>query len=378
MRMTVGKKCVAATLVSTALMLAVAGFGYAGLRSVARRADQMLQQEIQVAENAARAKIHLLELRRYEKDLLLNCQNREKVDAYAARFSREQQELAKYLGRLEGLVVRPEDQQLVALMSRELKIYGAGMQNIIQAIKAGEIKTPAAGNQAVMPYKANTYHLDDAAETLAVAAEQAAATAGADLDAMVRSTLRSMLAWSAAAVTVGLLLSLLIGRSIARPLGQVVRMLREVAEGDGDLTRRIDVRRRDEVGEVAECFNLFVAKVHDVVARVRSAGEQVAAAAQQLAASAERLADGAQEQASSLEETAASLEQITSSVKQNADNAHRATEFAGRSRTLAEDGSEVIGRAVSAMGGDHPRLGANHGNHRVDQRHHRADKPAGD
>src|SRR5262249_4283898 len=122
------------------------------------------------------------------------------------------------------------------------------------------------------------------------------------------------------------------------------------AEGEGDLTRRLDIRSRDEVGETAHWFNTFIGKVHGIMADVRAAAHGAAAASQQLSGGATELSGGAREQAASLEETAASLEELAGTVKQNADNALQANQLAVGSRVTAEKGRQVVADAGVAMG----------------------------
>ncbi|MGH7263534.1 MAG: methyl-accepting chemotaxis protein [Candidatus Rokuibacteriota bacterium] len=143
--------------------------------------------------------------------------------------------------------------------------------------------------------------------------------------------------------------SLFLSRSIVRPLRQTVTLLRGIADGEGDLTRRLGVGGRDEVGELARCFNQFMDKLHDVVSQVKATALHVTGAAQQLSSASEYLSTGAQEQASSLEETAASLEEITGTVKQNADNARQANQLATGSRDTAQSGRQVVSAAMAAM-----------------------------
>lgn len=149
---------------------------------------------------------------------------------------------------------------------------------------------------------------------------------------------------------VSIVLAYFLVRKIARPLQQMVAMLRDIAEGDGDLTRRMDIRSQDEVGETAKWFNIFIGKVHDIVHQVKEAVARTSEASTQMAAAVDQLNRGSQQQASSLEETAASLEEITSSVKQNADNAQQASQLAVGSRQTADAGGQVIVSAVAAMG----------------------------
>jgi methyl-accepting chemotaxis protein len=162
-----------------------------------------------------------------------------------------------------------------------------------------------------------------------------------------------MLWWVVAAVVgsmaSALVLSVVLARSIAGPLGQHAALLRDIAEGEGDLTRRLEVRSRDELGELARWFNIFVDKLRVIIGQTRESAERAALAAQQLSTGAEQISAAAQEQASSLEETAASMEELTGTVKQNADNARQASQLATESRDTAERGGRVVTSAVASM-----------------------------
>jgi methyl-accepting chemotaxis protein len=142
-------------------------------------------------------------------------------------------------------------------------------------------------------------------------------------------------------------LALLIRRVVARPLAQMVVLLQDIAEGN--LTKRLEVTSRDEIGELARWFNVSLGRVHEIIREVRQAAGHTATASRQLSAAATQLSAGAQEQASSLEETAASLEEITGTVKQNADSARQASQLALASRETAEEGGQVVTAAVNAM-----------------------------
>ena len=151
------------------------------------------------------------------------------------------------------------------------------------------------------------------------------------------------------AVAVAVFLGRALARSVAIPLAATVDLLRDIAQGEGDLTKRLTVQRQDEVGQLAYWFNAFMDKLHAIVAQVQATGLHVATASQEFTGATEQLATGAQEQASSLEETVASLEQMTGAVKQNADNARQASNLASGSRDAAERGQEVVASAVTSM-----------------------------
>jgi methyl-accepting chemotaxis protein len=140
-------------------------------------------------------------------------------------------------------------------------------------------------------------------------------------------------------------------RDLRRRLRRMVDAVRDVAEGEGDLTRRVGVTTHDEIGEAAGWMNRFIEKVHDIIAQAREVATGSALATGQLSSAAERLAAGSQEQAASLEETAASIEQVAATVKQTSDNARQAADFARDSTRTAEKGREVIDESVAAMNG---------------------------
>jgi len=140
-----------------------------------------------------------------------------------------------------------------------------------------------------------------------------------------------------------------LARSIGGRLRQTAELLHDIADGDGDLTRRLDESSHDELGDLAKSFNRFVDKLHGIVRQTKGSADRVAVAAQQLSTGAERISSATQEQASSLEETAASMEELTGTVKQNADNARQASELAQGSRDTAERGGKVVTSAVSSM-----------------------------
>jgi methyl-accepting chemotaxis protein len=142
----------------------------------------------------------------------------------------------------------------------------------------------------------------------------------------------------------------LANQTICRPLKEAVAQLRDISEGEGDLTKRLAVRSKDEVGELAQWFNAFIEKLHAIIVDIKVLAGHLAGASQELSAAGDQMSSGAQEQASSLEQTAASLEQITGTVKQNADNARQANRLAMGSRDIAEQGGEVVNTAVVAMG----------------------------
>jgi methyl-accepting chemotaxis protein len=144
-----------------------------------------------------------------------------------------------------------------------------------------------------------------------------------------------------------LALAFFFGRSIIRPLNNAIEIARHVA--DGDLTSRIEVRSRDETGQLMQALKDMNTSLGDIVGEVRITTDSITAAAQQIAAGNGDLSQRTEQQASSLEETASSMEELTSTVKQNAENAKQANQLAANASDIAVKGGLAVGEVVQTM-----------------------------
>ncbi len=93
----------------------------------------------------------------------------------------------------------------------------------------------------------------------------------------------------------------------------------------------------------------IVRPINRIIAGLTDGAEQVASASGQVSSASQSLAEGATEQAAGLEETSSSLEEMSSMTKQNADNAQQANTLASETRKAANDGSEAMGRMSTAI-----------------------------
>jgi methyl-accepting chemotaxis protein I, serine sensor receptor len=136
-------------------------------------------------------------------------------------------------------------------------------------------------------------------------------------------------------------------KSIAGPLDDALRHFRFIA--DGDLSQRIDVRSRDEMGRLMEGLQSMQRRLTETIAAVRDSAQSIATATKQISAGNIDLSQRTEEQAASLGETASSMTELTSTVRQNTDNARQATSLARDAASVAQTGSDVIAQVVSTM-----------------------------
>ena len=144
---------------------------------------------------------------------------------------------------------------------------------------------------------------------------------------------RTLIGGGILAVLLGVTVALWLARNITAPLGYAVGLAKRVAEGD--LTAQVDVRSKDETGQLMAALKDMNSSLLDIVTRVRSGTDAIATASSEIASGNQDLSSRTEQQASSLEETASSMEELTSTVKQNADNARQANQLAATASEIA-------------------------------------------
>ena len=156
-----------------------------------------------------------------------------------------------------------------------------------------------------------------------------------------------MLVMSAVVLLIGSSCAVGVTWSITRPMATAVRVAEGIAAGE--LHHDIRVTARDETGRLLQAMQSMREQLRQIVGEIRQASGNVSNAASEIVQGNTELSQRTQEQASALEETASSMEEMYSTVKQNADNARQANQLAANARTQAEQGGEVVSKAVWAM-----------------------------
>lgn len=245
----------------------------------------------------------------------------------------------------ESHVTSPEAQKALQDAAKPLAAYIEKARAIVN----GAFIDHAAAAAQMDDFKSKFSNLEEVMEKIGDLLESNAKTAQAE-----SSTTAALSKWVIAGTTAIFLLCaamflFAITRSITQPLREAVAIFKDIAQGEGDLTRRLQVKSHDEIGQMATWFNTFMDKLHGIVAQVKHSVSEVADASQQLSAASDQLSSGAQEQAVSLEQTSSSMEKITDTVKLTADNSRQANQLAVGARQTAEQGGQVVQQAVGAM-----------------------------
>ena len=151
-----------------------------------------------------------------------------------------------------------------------------------------------------------------------------------------------------AVVSIIALLGLLI-RLLMQPLHVMTRAMQNIAEGEGDLTRRLAVESQDEFGILGSAFNRFVERIHTSISEVASATEQLNEVALRVVSASNSSMLNSDEQASRTNSVAAAINELGAAAQEIARNAAEASHQASDARGLAEEGQQVVERSISSM-----------------------------
>jgi methyl-accepting chemotaxis protein len=138
-------------------------------------------------------------------------------------------------------------------------------------------------------------------------------------------------------------------RSVSKALRSMLTMVKDLAEGDGDLTKRLEIVTRDELADLAAGFNTFLDQIHHIVSQVAGTAEQVASASEELSSSATLQAQGADHQKDQAAQVATAMQQMSCTVQQVSENCTSAAEASRRAAETAREGGVVVEKALSQM-----------------------------
>jgi len=177
----------------------------------------------------------------------------------------------------------------------------------------------------------------------------------AALGAESRSSLTTMLIIGVLIAVAGLLAIWLISRRITRPLRDMVVMLDNIGQGEGDLTQRLHIDSRNELGQIATGFNTFLTRLQGMISEVVGSVQKVSDASEHTADIAIRTDKGVQTQLAEIELVATAVHEMTATAQDVARNATQAAEAASHADRAANQGRHIVqdtGATITELAGE--------------------------
>jgi methyl-accepting chemotaxis protein len=346
-RLSIRTRLYFATTFSLVLLVIIGGMGFIALDRTRGTLEILFSQRVQTLTDMSDLRTSLGDLRRAEKDIIINFNNTVEVAALRESWGKTLAALRKSLADVRQ--VQAGDPSFVAAIDKsldEIKQYEAGIAPIFDQIERAQIDGAGGGAYADR-LKTHMEATDQLFSRLATAAREQMQEArqGVDTLAATMSGLIGVALVLALAVLIPL--TYLSVRSITRSLAQARDLAERIA--GGDLSRDEQARNHDEVGQLVAAMGRMQQSLRGLVHQVQDAAGNISTASSEIATGNHDLSQRTEQTAANLEEAASSMEMLTSTVQQSAQASRQASDFASSAAEVAARGGAVVSQVVSTM-----------------------------
>ncbi len=297
-------------------------------------------------------------------------------------YDKNLKQVSERFGKFQQLVNSPEEKALIASFERDRSAWEPISRQVVEKTTSGNTEARKAAmdlslGKASELFETARGNLDKLTEISLQNAEKAQQEA----EAVYRRALITLLVILVVACVVAACSAIVLGVAIANPVRAAVLGLQDIAQGEGDLTKRLTVRSRDEIGELATWLNVFMEKLQGIIGQISrntqaldssshgllgladglatnssSASRQtasVSSAVEQMNANLGNVAAAMEESTTNISMVAAAAEEMTSTISDIAKNVEQANQVAGNAVAQAARTAEkmdALGDAAQAIG----------------------------
>ena len=169
-------------------------------------------------------------------------------------------------------------------------------------------------------------------------------------EAIYHATAVSFVFTAITGVALALLIYFLFKVLVIRRLAALEDSLKDVAMGEGDLTKRIKVNAEDIIGRIGKHYNHFVAKLHEIIKQVVSATEQITTASEHMRMQTDESRSDIMKQNSEIDQAATAINEMAATVNEVARNAATAADAAHNADTESNEGLEIVNNTIHSIG----------------------------
>ncbi|MBW4054033.1 MAG: methyl-accepting chemotaxis protein [Proteobacteria bacterium] len=150
-------------------------------------------------------------------------------------------------------------------------------------------------------------------------------------------------------LALSILLAWVVSRTVTGPIKAVVDTIRDIAQGEGDLTRRLPILGKNEIGELSEWFNTFISKLHGIINQVSDSSLHLASSSLELQTTSKQMIESIAQLSSQSTSLATAGEEMSATSGDIANNCHHAAANAGGATQKANQGVVVVGQSIAVM-----------------------------
>jgi len=357
--MKMGKKMALFTLIAVLALGVVGALGYYDLKIANHNQDQMYSELFMPKDLIASMLADVNAVKSYTLELMLTTDAKRNQELKQS-IENTAQKVSKELAALEKIPMDAKAKELLMQIKAMQQSYRSARTEVIElALQNKNAEAYAAYGTKL---GAHTNNYIKALNELSTYFSQLSKQIDEEVDANAGRTAMVLVGFILAMIILLGLAGLVITRGITKPLQQMVAFCHELARGNFVETER-KVRRKDEIGQLADALADMRTKVRIVLKQVAESAELVGSSSEELTASSEQssqaagqvaesiasVANGANQQLIAVSETSAVVEQMSAGIQQIAANANVVATQSAQASNKATLGGKTVERAVGQM-----------------------------
>ncbi|HEX2009334.1 MAG TPA: methyl-accepting chemotaxis protein [Roseateles sp.] len=346
-RFSIRTRMIGAIAMVLALLLAVGSVGLLGMSSMREQTKQFAEGSVTEANLVTRLVHSMGEMRRYEKDMIINYEKPEAVKALHGQWDGTRKaiaEIAKQMRQGESDGDKSQMTKVLALLDG----YATKAQPVLAQLEAGGYDNAAVADKLLTRAKDDVAAAEKQIEELRTSLEAEAVNAKERAETTQGRVLTAFIVVLALAAGVVVPLTLLNMHSICKPLADAEVLAEAIAKGDLT-TAAAAVEGRDEASHLMRSLQNMQSSLQSLVGQLRTSADSIRTASVEIATGNQDLSSRTEQTAGNLQQTASSMVQLTGTVKQTADSARTANQLASSAFSAAAKGGEVVSQVVSTM-----------------------------
>lgn len=349
----------------TLILLFMAGIGwiaYQGMTQIEDKLNEIFSVSLPSIDLLIEADRDLQQLLVAERSMILADPKAPIFPALQKEYEKNLKQVYERFDKFKVLVNSPEEKQLILSFERDRAAWEPVSRQIADSSTSGDSEARQKALELSLGKASELFetargNLDKLTELSLKNAEQAQL----DAKSVYGRALITLLVILVVAVIVAAVMAAVLGVAIAKPINAAVAGLQDIAKGEGDLTKRLLVRSKDEIGELATWLNVFMEKLQGILGKISHNTQALDLSSNDLLGFADKLASGAgdtsrqtesvaaaaEQMNTNLTNVAAAMEESTTNITMVASAAEEMTSTIGNIAHNVEQANTIAGEAVS-------------------------------
>lgn len=303
----------------------------------------LIEKDYPLAKKAHEMKFHVVQVQQWLTDISAT-RGRDGLDDGFAEAKSNAEDFRRVVADLSLLY--PDREVVLQTLLKTFEVYYSNGKRMARAYIA---QGPEGGNKMMAAFDQAAEALANRIDPFIEQSDQQATLREASVSESTVLGGNLILVFSAAYAFILIALMLMFVRFIMRPLNQAMAMTKDLAEGEGDLTKRLDENIIGELGQLSRYINSFVAQVHQDIVSVSETVQSLAATSQQLISSTEATNAVMNQQQSETDQVASSIAQMSATVNEVAHNAVLAADSATQADAESSNGKQVVQKTIDVI-----------------------------